>query len=523
MMAGAALAPWSIAGATQTPSPLRGPDDLTRPIRVSDNGHFLVQPNGEPFFWLADTGWAICARLTRDEIDEYLHDRADKGFNVIQTVCIGGPFDMLEAPNRNGDLALINRDFARPNPRYFEHIDWTVARARHYGIRMALLPVWGASLVGGQQVSGPTMNPAQAHWYGRWIATRYRNQGVIWVLGGDTNPLWPGEGAFLRMNEEAAGEAEPAARVRTLVDYRPVYDAMAAGLIEGDGGDPFITFHPNPTSFSGMARPRTSIYFHEREWLDMNMLQSSHFANEAPTVFPQMGFDYSMIGPNNYEYVRQEYDSSPTHPVLDGEPRYEGIPVDISYNPDKGIWDAYDARNAAYHALFAGAAGHTFGNLSVHLSYNPAIQPPMSWYPGDIARHWRSELNSLGAQHMRHLKALMLSRPYFNRVPDQSVLRSAENAGEAHVGATRDDRGQFVMIFTPKGASVEVDMTKIAGPRAVAWWYDPRTGAATQLDRTFRTTGVRSFRPPTSGDDQDWVLVLDSEAARFNPPGQPPA
>ena len=32
------------------------PESL-QPLSVSDNGRFLVKENGEPFFWLGDTGW----------------------------------------------------------------------------------------------------------------------------------------------------------------------------------------------------------------------------------------------------------------------------------------------------------------------------------------------------------------------------------------------------------------------------------------------------------------------------------
>lgn len=30
-----------------------------QPLRVSDNRHFLVTRDGQPFFWLGDTGWEL--------------------------------------------------------------------------------------------------------------------------------------------------------------------------------------------------------------------------------------------------------------------------------------------------------------------------------------------------------------------------------------------------------------------------------------------------------------------------------
>src|SRR4051812_18841368 len=51
-------------------------------LKVSDNGRFLVQSNGRPFFYLADTAWELFHRLDRGEADLYLKNRAAKKFTV---------------------------------------------------------------------------------------------------------------------------------------------------------------------------------------------------------------------------------------------------------------------------------------------------------------------------------------------------------------------------------------------------------------------------------------------------------
>jgi len=53
-----------------------------------------------------------------------------------------------------------------------------------------------------------------------------------------------------------------------------------------------------------------------------------------------------------------------------------------------------------------------------------------------------------------------------------------------------------------------VRMDKLAGPKVRAFWFDPRTGHATVIGE-FPNTGEREFTPPTSGENNDWVLVLD--------------
>src|SRR5688572_24028008 len=80
-------------------------DDLAHPIAPSADGHFLVTPDGRPFFWLADTAWELFHRLDREETEIYLQDRAHKGFNVIQAVAIGKlDYEGLKAPNRAGEI-----------------------------------------------------------------------------------------------------------------------------------------------------------------------------------------------------------------------------------------------------------------------------------------------------------------------------------------------------------------------------------------------------------------------------------
>src|SRR5262249_53164685 len=187
----------------------------------------------------------------------------------------------------------------------------------------------------------------------------------------------------------------------------------------------------------------------------------SHFRD--PSVFTAFGFDFGWNATLNYEPITQEYNSLPVRPVLDGETRYEDEPVDVLFDESKGYWKAYDSRNAAYHAVFAGAAGHTYGDNSVHQFYDPAHKGPLEW----VKSPWQVELNAPGAQQMSHLKELMLSRPYFTRIPDQSLVVGDSGQGITHVSATREKSGSYGMIYLPQGQSIAVDLAQISGSSVV--------------------------------------------------------
>jgi hypothetical protein len=91
--------------------------------------------------------------------------------------------------------------------------------------------------------------------------------------------------------------------------------------------------------------------------------------------------------------------------------------------------------------------------------------------------------------------------------------------GRYHLSATRDENGSYAMVYTPASRKFSVRMDKVTGPKVVAWWYNPRTGEATRIG-SFDATGTREFTPPNPGEMVDWVLVLDSAAKNFPPPGK---
>ena len=302
----------------------------TQPLKVSDNQRFLVTTDGKPFFWLGDTAWELFHRLNREEADRYLKNRAGKGFTVIQAVALA-ELDGLNDPNPYGHRPLLNNDPTTPdvkdgaNNDYWDHVDFILERAERRGLRIGLLPTWGDKWQPGRAGREKVIfNPDNAFKYGEWLGARYRERAVIWILGGDRN---------IESDED-----------------RAIIEAMARGLRRGDGGTHLITFHPRGPS-------RSSEFFHRADWLDFNMIQSSHAARDH----------------DNGLFTAHDYALAPPKPTLDGEPRYEHIPVGF-YLQGAGRtlrFDDYDVRQAAYWSLLAGACGHTYGNNNVWQMWAP--------------------------------------------------------------------------------------------------------------------------------------------------------
>ncbi len=435
-------------------------------LKVSDNGRFLAYANGTPFFYLGDTAWELFHRLDREEADHYLSDRAEKGFTVIQAVILaqlGG----LNDPNANGDKPLFDNNPEKPNVAYFEHVDHIVGKAASLGLFVGLLPSWGDKWKKGESDESGIFTVENAYSFGQFLGNRYKNQPIIWILGGDQN---------IKNEEEAA-----------------IIESMAKGLIAGDGGTHLVTYHPRGPGLS-------SDYFHNADWLDFNMFQSSHAARDH----------------DNGLFTSHDFALEPVKPTLDGEPRYETIPVGFYYtNVDRNDrFDDYDARQAAYWSLLAGACGHTYGNNNIWQMWAPGRTPVIG---ANIP--WHKALNHPGAFQMGHIRRLFESRPFQQLVPDQSILVDAPQNGGGKVKAALARDGSFSFIYTPRGEPFSVDMGAIKAESVKAFWFDPRYGSTAPI-YTGDNVGIQTFTPPSHGRGNDWVLVLEDASANWSEPGQ---
>jgi len=125
---------------------------------------------------------------------------------------------------------------------------------------------------------------------------------------------------------------------------------------------------------------------------------------------------------------------------------------------------------------------------------------------------------------MMYGRLLMESRPFLSRVPDSSIIvtdnvaSAVPGSGSYRYVATRDQEGTYAMIYAPIARKFSVRMNAIKGKEVVAWWFNPRNGEATMIEK-FANTGTQTFLPPNPGENLDWILVLDDASRNYPAPG----
>lgn len=445
-------------------------------------GKRYLQQNDSTFLWIGDTAWELFHALSIENASYYLQTRAAQGFTVIQAVVLPER-DGLRIPNIYGELPFRNMQPTQPNERYFKHIDEVIDQAARLGLQIALLPTWGDKVFSDRPGDGPVIfNEANAYRYGKFLGKRYRNKPVIWMLGGDRNV--------------------------SNLEVKAIWDAMAKGLQAGDEGKHLITYHPAGESTSAN-------WFHNAPWLAFNSYQSGH----AKRFFPV------------YQMAARHLLLQPPKPFIEAEPAYEGIPIRfwefMDWNTPQrvpttildgnncladtayfkyGYFTDYDVRVQAYWNFLSGACGYTYGNNAVwqFFEHRGFFQIP-------CLNDWKTALHSPGADGIKHLKKLLLARNFAKLTPDQSLIFGSTGKDSTYTcGAVANDHS-FALVYAALGQAFQVDLSKLKGA-VKAYWYHPKNGTIHPI-ASYSIHTITRFIPPTNGDGNDWLLVLDSEEA----------
>lgn len=432
-------------------------------LEVSDNSRFLQYSDGRPFFWLGDTGWLLPSKLDRDEARTYLENCRKNGYNVVQVQVLNGvPSINAYGQYSNNkqspwDFSCFSRDSQPTTYTYWDHLDYIVAEAERNGIYIAMTCIWGGLVKQG------LLNADDARAYGRFLAERYKDRpNIIWLIGGDVT-----------------GDTKP-----------EVWDALARTIKQYDCQH-LMTFHPR-------GRTTSAKWWADVSWLDFHMYQSGH-----RKYGQRMGNKQYPIPDNTEEdcwmYVDSTWNNHIHKPVLDGEPSYEDIPKGLHF-PDGERWKPADVRRYAYWDVFAGACGHTYGHNAIMQMHKPGHSVAYA----NTCKTWYEAQRDSGYIQMQYLKALMLSLPYFDRIPDQGIIYRDNGTRYERLSCTRGN--DYILIYNYTGRSMHVDLDRISGSSKDIWWMDATTGNLTYMGRK----SGRTMLLPPSGSHDGVLIAIDS-------------
>lgn len=454
-------------------------------LEVAKNSHFIQHADGTPFLWIGDTGWGMMQQLTREEVDLYLDSRQKLGFTVIQTVAHWSPHGggmqrspdnaanaygfrpftgTEEKPNTAEPIVVKGGTPDKPND-YWDHVDFCINAIKKRNMYLALLPCWASQLITGKG----EYTVEEAKIYGTFLGNRYKNEPhIIWMLGGDTKAQFKG---FDKNQKYAA------------YDFRPIYRAMAEGIVKGVTGQSpvwnqsspawdqvFMTYHPD-----GDADFNSSKWFHQDAWLDANGIEVWKEVNE---VYRTVLDDYQM--------------TEPVKPTLFLEGSYEYG----TYRHECGWVTPVRVRRQLYQTFFAGGAGHTYGAGPIW-----AMRGDGGDY--NCGYTWKEALNFPGAKQVAIIGKDFLSKHNWSQwIPNGNVIAEVGEGENLKVAVTTAN-GDMALVYFSDNSNTSVK--NILKKEAEAYWFYPRDGEIKKVEN-FNVNESRNMVPPEKWEDA--VLVL---------------
>lgn len=421
------------------------------PLELSENGQHLVDQAGRPFLLHGDTAWSLIVQLSPEEIDAYLDDRRDKGFNTILVNLIEHRFADDAPRNRRGDEPFTTPgDLSTPNDKYFAYADEALRKASERGICVLLTPAY-LGYGGGDDGWFQKMKAGgrdKLRDYGRYVGRRYRDfSNVIWVMGGDFTP----------------DDAD-----------KWTMDELAAGIREADPNH-LMTAHLAPDS-----PPLEAL--EGRAWLDLNNAYSYEEALYRATL---------------REHQRQ--------------PRRAFFLMESAYEREH---DASPARirRQAYWPLFSGACGQLFGNNPMwHFDCPCGLFAVDKTWQESLDGVGSREMQRLGEFFRQQPWERLVPDTDHKLLVDGH----GEFGSTGYSLAARTLAGDRGLVYVADGAprSLNLDLSLMCGAVTAAW-FDPTSGKQSPIDGSpFDNHGRRAFTAPTANaaGDGDFVLVLAAE------------
>lgn len=286
------------------------------PLRVDAGGRYLVDSAGQPFLIHGDTPWSIEVQLTHAQIDTYLNDRSVKGFTAILFEACEHYFSSQSPAWKNAQSGAIpfttttagQVSWGARVEEYWRTVDYIVNGAKARGIACFITPAYlgfggGGGAVGDQGWNGAVTNASAADLisYGAFLASRYTQGNVVWVMGGDY----------------AGSQAERDKQWNIVTGIRSV---RTTDLITGHTGRGDREAFPFWSRYAGFNLNNT-------------------YGGQGALEYELAATAYARTGPMPFFFIEGDYDG-------DGSPIME-------------------VRRQAYESLLGGACGHFFGNTPI--------------------------------------------------------------------------------------------------------------------------------------------------------------
>lgn len=453
-------------------------------IKVSKDKRHIEHNDGTPFFWLGDTWWkALTSRCRWPKIFKTVtKDRVDKGFTVVHIADAMGPEVTLPEPGEEIKKEEMNeggycwdKEFESINPEYFDFADLKIKWLVKSGIVPCIFGPWGYFLhfLGIEKI--------KKHW--RYLISRWGSYPVIWCVSGEVRlPYYD----YLYKDSKKMEQFKR--------KQGKGWSEVAAFIKEKDPFKNLTTVHPSPGDKSYSSRD----VFSNPDLFDIDMLQTGHS-------------DFSSFD-RTFKTLDKSLSSSPTKPVINGEPCYEGIMGGSLQNTQRFLFWTH---------MLSGTAGHSYGTDGIWTFRSE--ENYMSILGRWTTDTWDKAMNLPGSYQIGYGKKFLQRYDWSKFKPHQEWVIPHSNRDNKYLHYCAGIEEQVRIIYIPAVYFYErvLDFTELKvvsieeDSDYIAFFFDPRKNTIIDKQKVNHDE-KNQWSPPKYGwfnwpSMEDWVLVLENK------------
>jgi len=108
------------------------------------------------------------------------------------------------------------------------------------------------------------------------------------------------------------------------------------------------------------------------------------------------------------------------------------------------------------------------------------------------------------------MRQIFENLPWQNMILNQNLILNNNPENESYILSAISSDKKVVIVYTPIGKPIKINLSKIDSKRINAYWFNPRSGK-TKLIGDFETITFQEFKPWSSGWGSDFLLILTAE------------
>ena len=427
-------------------------------LKLSADSLYLTDQSGVPVFLNGEAAWCLFTAVTTPQATQYLASCQEKGINYLE-VCLIQDAWIPNAPrNAYGQLPFTGAAFSTPNEAYFAHVDSILTIAAGYGIYIDLFTNYlGSNSTEGWQTEISASSSAVMLGWGQYVGNRYGSRpNITWCMSGDCDPS----------------------------TWQAKVDQVVAGIRQYDTAS-LMNTRDEPYTFSTTHWPN-------RTWITLQ------------GYYPYW---------DTWDIAQLQTMAKQSRWRVGGR-RLPGLLKEAWYEDEHSPnTTPVQLRSQMYMSILnGGLAGQVFGNCTMY-SFGKRTDSPFCG-TGNFVNY----LESAGRISNKWAGKLFRSRNWYKFIPDTNhtvMTAGYGTSGASYVTTSYASDGSTIVAYIPTSRTVTVTSAGLVGDSTHAWWFNPATGATTDLG--MQTRASHTYTPPAG----DYVLVLDAKSMGYTAPGTP--